>query len=100
MKAYRFVLIGVLGLFAAGCTTDIPPRLQVRDVSSGRTYTTYQPWGEVTKGTGYEFTDIETGKHVTLTNYEISTLEGKKAVPNDSVDAKNFQAAKTRGGVN
>lgn len=90
----------VLSLFAlVGCATDIPPKLQVRDVNSGRTYTTYQPWGDVTKGVGYEFTDIDTGNHITLTNYEIKTVEGKRSVPNDSVDAKAFKDAKTRGGV-
>ena len=41
-----------------GCATNIPPKLQVRDVGSGRTYTTYQPWGTVEKGVGYGFTEI------------------------------------------
>ncbi len=91
---------GALFLFAwAGCTTAIPPKLEVRDVSSGRTYETYEPWGEVTKGIGYEFTDIETGKHVTLTNYEVKTLESKKDVPNDGPEAKAFKEAQARGGV-
>jgi hypothetical protein len=77
----------------------IPPKLQVRDVSSGRSYTTYEPWGQVEKGVGYEFTDIETGKRITLTNYELSTVEGKKSVPGDSPEAKAFAEAKERGGV-
>ncbi|HTL29080.1 MAG TPA: hypothetical protein VL282_07665 [Tepidisphaeraceae bacterium] len=88
-----------LAVFVAGCATEIPPKLEVRDVSSGRTYTTYQPWGEVSKGVGYEFTDIETGKHITLTNYELKTLEGKKSVPNESAEATAFKQAKVRGGV-
>lgn len=97
----RTTIAGGLGLtlFVAGCATDIPPKLEVRDVASGRTYTTYQPWGEVSKGVGYEFTDIETGKHITLTNYELKTLEGKKSVPNESSEAMNFKQAKVRGGV-
>jgi len=86
-------------LFVVGCATEIPPKLEVRDVSSGCTYTTYQPWGEVTKGVGYEFTDIDTGKHITLTNYELKTLEGKKSVPNESAEASSYTQAKTRGGV-
>jgi hypothetical protein len=83
----------------AGCATTIPPKLEIRDVSSGRTYTTYQPWGKVTKGVGYDFTDIETGKRITLTNYEVSTVEGEKSVPGDSVEAKAFAEQKARGGV-
>jgi hypothetical protein len=91
------VLAGLLGL--SGCGTTIPPKLEVRDVGSGRTYTTYQPWGEVEKGTGYQFTDIETGKRITLTNYELKTLEAQKSVSNESAEAKQFNDAKARGGV-
>ena len=91
---------GALSLSAIGCGgTTIPPKLGVRDTASGRSYTTYEPWGEVEKGVGYEFTDIDTGKRITLTNYELSTLEGKKSVPDDSADAAAFKEAKTRGGV-
>ena len=86
-------------LFVGGCATEIPPKLEVRDVSSGRTYTTYQPWGKITKGVGYEFTDIDTGKHITLTNYELKTLESKKSVSNESAEASAYNQAKTRGGV-
>jgi hypothetical protein len=82
-----------------GCATNIPPKLQVRDVGSGRTYTTYQPWGTVEKGVGYGFTDAETGRKIMLTNYEISTVEAEKTVPGDSPEAKSYEAAKTRGGV-
>jgi hypothetical protein len=93
--------MGVLTLLPAlsGCGTSIPPRLQVRDPGSGRTYETYQPWGHVEKGVGYGFTDIETGRRVTLTNYELRTLEEKKTVPGDSPEAKAFAEAKVRGGV-
>jgi len=93
------LILGTLVLAAVGCSTTIPPKLQVRDVASGRTYTTYQPWGEVTKGTGYSFTDSETGNHITLTNYELKTLEASHSVPSDSLEAKSYEAAKARGGV-
>ena len=102
---WRFLSIVVSGsaivLSAVGCSSgvNVPPKLGVRDVASGRSYTTYQPWGGVEKGVGYEFTDIESGKRVTLTNYELSTLEGKKTVPGDSAEAVAFNQAKTRGGV-
>src|SRR5688572_27794995 len=86
-------------LAIAGCSTTIPPKLEVRDVASGRTYTTYQPWGGVEKGMGYQFTDIETGRKITLTNYEVTTLEGKKSVANDSTEAQVFADARERGGV-
>ena len=86
-------------LLSTGCGTKIPPRLQVRDTGSGRTYETYQPWGRVEKGVGYGFTDIETGRRVTLTNYELRTLEDEKSVPGDSEEAKAFDEAKARGGV-
>ena len=82
-----------------GCATKIPAKLEVRDVGSGRSYTTYQPWGEVTKGVGYEFTDIETGNRITLTNYELKTIEGERSVSGDSAEAKAFAEAKARGGV-
>jgi hypothetical protein len=95
----RLILFGTLALVLAGCAKSIPPRLEVRDVSSGRTYNTYQPWGKITKGVGYEFTDIETGKRITLTNYEISTIEGTKSVPGGSPEAKAFDEQKARGGV-
>src|SRR3954453_20247072 len=94
-------LAGVAGLtlFAAGCATNIPKKLQVRDVGSGRTYTTYQPWGQVEKGIGYEFTDAETGSRINLTNYELKTLEGQKSVADDSAEATAYKQAKARGGV-
>lgn len=88
-----------LALAVTGCTTTIPPRIEVRDVSSGRMYNTYQPWGKVTKGVGYEFTDIETGSRVTLTNYEIRTLEAQKSVGTDTPEARAFKEAKARGGI-
>jgi hypothetical protein len=98
-SAARAVVLGALGLVLAGCATEIPAKLEVRDVASGRSYQTYQPWGEVTKGIGYEFTDIETGKRITLTNYELKTLESGKSVPPDSPEAKRYAEAKARGGV-
>ena len=84
-----------------GCSsgTPIPSRLEVRDTGSGRTYQTYEPWGEVEKGIGYQFTDIETGKRITLTNYEIKTLDGSKSVASDSPEAQKFREAKVRGGM-
>ena len=95
----RGIAVGTVALALAGCGATIPARLQVRDVASGRTYTTYEPWGKVTKGVGYDFTDIESGNRITLTNYELSTLEGSKTVSGDSVEAKSFAEAKARGGV-
>jgi len=92
-------LLGTLVLAAVGCATTIPAKLQVRDVSSGRTYYTYQPWGQVEKGIGYAFVDSDTGNHITLTNYELKTVEGPKSVANDSPEAKSFEAAKARGGL-
>jgi hypothetical protein len=89
---------GALALLV-GCGTSIPPKLEVRDPGSGRTYQTYKPWGQVEKGVGYEFTDIDTGRRITLTNYEIKTLEAKKSVPGDSPEAEAFARAKERGGV-
>ena len=99
-RAIAMVMVGVLGLSAVGCGVTIPPKLEVRDVSSGRTFTTYQPWGEVEKGVGYTFTDIETGRRINLQNYELRTLDGKMSVPSDSAEAKAYAAAKGRGGVN
>ena len=103
MRRARWVVsVAGMGLVAgllAGCGTKIPPRLQVRDPGSGRTYETYQPWGRVEKGVGYGFTDIETGRRVTLTNYELRTLEDQKTVPGDSPEARSFAEAKARGGV-
>ena len=96
--AVPMIAAALLTLVGCGGTT-IPAKVGVRDVSSGRTYTTYQPWGQVEKGIGYEFTDAETGKRITLTNYELQTLEASKSVPSDSVEAKEFAAAKARGGV-
>src|SRR3954471_5949409 len=87
-RVLRVVVGGALAVALAGCAATIPPKLQVRDTASGRTYTTYQPWGKVTKGVGYEFTDVETGNRLTLTNYEIKTIEGQKSVPGDSAEAK------------
>ena len=97
-RNYRLTWVIVLAI-VAGCGTSIPPRLEVKDPASGRTYQTYQPWGHVEKGVGYTFTDVQTGKMVTLTNYEIKTLETKKTVPSDSPDAKAYKEAKARGGV-
>lgn len=99
MKIVRLALLGLFAFIASGCGTNIPAKLQVRDTASGRSYTTYEPWGKVTKGVGYAFTDIETGNAITLTNYEIKTLEASKSVKGDSVEAKDFEAAKARGGV-
>jgi hypothetical protein len=99
----RRILIPLAAITAtivvAGCAVNLPPKLEVRDVSSGRTYTTYKPWGQVEKGVGYGFTDLETGRKIMLTNYEIRTLEAEKSVPPDSPEAKSFESAKARGGV-
>ena len=98
--AFTMLPAALLALALTGCGgTTIPPKLQVRDVASGRTYTTYQPWGQVEKGIGYEFTDAETGSRINLTNYELKTLEGQKSVPDDSAEASAFKQAKARGGV-
>jgi hypothetical protein len=86
-------------LFLLGCGVNIPAKLEVRDVASGTTYQTYQNWGQVEKGVGYGFTDAATGKHIMLTNYEVRTLESAKSVPGDSAEAKDFEAARQRGGV-
>jgi len=100
-KVPLLAMVGTAALVTlVGCSgTTVPSRLEVRDVASGRTYNTYKPWGQVEKGLGYEFTDIETGKRVTLTNYELKTLEAEKVVANDSAEAKQFAEAKARGGV-
>jgi hypothetical protein len=99
-SVFSLLCAGVLALSAVGCGgVNVPPKLGVRDVGSGRSYTTYEPWGEVEKGVGYGFTDIDSGKRITLTNYELSTLEGKKTVPGDSAEAQAFKEAKARGGV-
>ena len=84
-----------------GCAsgTAIPAKLEVRDTGSGRTYHTYEPWGEVEKGVGYSFTDIDTGKKVTLTGYEVKTTDAAKTVANDSPEAAAFKESKTRGGM-
>jgi hypothetical protein len=89
----------VVGTVVVGCATSIPSKLKVRDVTSGRTYMTYEPWGKVTKGVGYEFTDIESGNRITLTNYELSTVEGEKSVPPNSTEADTFKSDKARGGI-
>jgi hypothetical protein len=99
VRASALVAVGFGMLMLAGCGTNIPPRVEVRDVGSGRTYQTYQPWGQIEKGVGYTFTDIETGRKITLTNYELRTLEGQKTVAGDSPEAKSFETAKARGGV-
>ena len=108
MLKSRFIKAALLPVAATaamltlvGCSnnTAIPAQIGVRDVASGRNYTTYQPWGQVEKGMGYEFTDVQTGKRVTLTNYELHTIAEPKSVPNDSLEAKEFAAAKARGGV-
>jgi hypothetical protein len=93
------LMAGCLCAAVAGCGVNIPPKLEVRDVSSGRSYVTYQPWGEVEKGVGYSFTDVETGRRINLQNYEIRTLEGRKSVPGDSAEAKAYATARERGGV-
>ena len=98
-KFSALLMSGVVALCVVGCSTTIPAKLEVRDVTTGRTYQTYENWGVVTKGVGYAFTDIETGSHINLTAYEIKTLEGQKNVDPNSVDAKEFSAAKARGGV-
>ena len=99
----RNVLTGLLAVCVmvalVGCSVKIPPKLQVRDVSTGKSYETYQPWGKVVKGAGYQFTDLETGKKITLTNYEVSTLEGEMKVPDKSPEAKAFKEAAARGGI-
>lgn len=95
-----FWSVGILATaILTGCATNIPPKLEVRDPGSGRTYQTYKPWGQVEKGVGYQFTDLETGRKITLTNYEIKTLETEKSVPGDSPEAEAYTQAKERGGV-
>jgi hypothetical protein len=99
-RTIAMLMFATLCATVAGCGVNIPPKLEVRDVSSGRTFTTYQPWGEVEKGVGYTFTDIETGRRINLQNYELRTLDGKMSVKADSPEAKAYATAKERGGVN
>jgi len=98
-RSLSLLCAGVIALSAAGCGISIPPKLQVRDNTSGRTYTTYEPWGVAERGVSYEFTDIETGQRIMVTNYDLKTLEDEKMVDEDSKEAKAFAAAKTRGGI-
>lgn len=99
MRKFYGLMLGVVGLCVVGCSTTIPAKLEVRDTTGGRTYTTYQPWGSITKGVGYTFTDLESGKHITLTNYELKTLEGEKTVPAESPEAKQFKDDAKRVGA-
>jgi hypothetical protein len=93
-------LLVAISLCLAGCGVDIPAKVEVRDVTSSKTYLTYEPWGRVEKGIGYQFTDIQNGSKVTLTNYELKTVEPRKNVPGDSPEARAFNEAKARGGIN
>lgn len=83
----------------AGCATWIPAKVEVKDVGTGQTFTTYEPWGRVEKGVGYVFTDIESGRRITLTSYETKPLEKAKSVSPTGAEAKAFESAKARGGV-
>jgi hypothetical protein len=99
MKRRSAALLIGFSLFVGGCATEIPAKMQVTDVSSGKTYTTYEPWGKVDKGIGYKFTDIDTGKQITLTNYELKQVESKKSVPGDSPEATAYKQAQSRTGM-
>ena len=99
MKRQAAVAVVGLALFVGGCATEIPAKMEVTDVSSGKMYHTYEPWGREDKGVGYKFTDIETGKKITLTNYELKQVESKKSVSGDSAEAKAFKEAEARGDV-
>ncbi len=81
---------------ASGCTTDIPARVEVKDVTTGKTFNTYETWGRTVSGVGYRFTDVASGDTVTLTNYELHTLESKKTVDANSPEAKAFKADKAK----
>ena len=68
------LLSGIAMLLLVGCQTTIPPKIQVHDVNNGKTYTTYRTWGHVSAGrAGYEFTDLETGKKISVPNCLVSS---------------------------
>lgn len=97
LVSFAFLSLATFGL--SGCTENIPPKVEVRDVSSGTTFTTYQPWGKVEKGQGYTFTDITSGRRVTLNNYETRQVQSSMTVDSKSPEAIAFKEAKARGGV-
>src|SRR4029079_17299117 len=97
------VLLGLLSgmaLVLVGCQTSIPPKIQVRDVDNGKTYTTYQTWGHVGAGrVGYEFTDLDTGKKISVPNYQLTEISEEKSVPKDSAEAKAYKEEAARMGI-
>lgn len=84
----------------SGCTTEIPARIEVKDVVTGKTFKTYETWGRPISGVGYRFTDVESGDTVTLTNYELHTVESKKIVDAKSPEAKAYAVDKARADKN
>ncbi len=83
--------MAILALVLGGCGVYVPARLQVTDVSSGRTYDTYSSWGKENM-LGYSFYDAKSGQRVMLKSYEINVLEPARFLPPDSPEAAEYKS--------
>lgn len=98
IRKLTLAFVSTAFLFVAGCGQNVPAKLEVKDVSSGKTYTTYADLTKEEKGVGYKLYDIKSSASVTLTSYEIKTLEAEKTVDPKSPESLEYQAAKAKAG--
>lgn len=74
-KGLAAVSLVVTAVVLGGCST-VPTKIEVKDVSSGRVYQTYEDprWAKENM-LGFNFVDIDSGSTVMLKSYEKKVLK-------------------------
>ena len=98
IRKLKLAFVSTAFLLVAGCGQNVPAKLEVKDVSSGKTYTTYADLTKEEKGIGYKLFDVTSSTSVTLTSYEVKTLEAEMTVDPKSAEALAYQTAKAKAG--
>jgi hypothetical protein len=98
------VLVLLAGLtFVGGCGVVVPDKVQITDVESGHTYTTYDDdsWRKENM-LGYNFYDADSGERVMLKSYTQKTIRRGGYFDPNSAEAEEYRAdvAKVQGVAN
>lgn len=89
MRGTRSGLFLILAALIAGCGVHVPPKYQVTDVSSGKTFTTYGTWGKENM-LGYNFYDIDSGERIMLKSYQSKKISNGGFFPQGSPEAEEY----------
>lgn len=86
----KSVIGATLLLLLVGCTSNVPPKLLLTDIGSGRTFVTYQTWGGGNL-IGIAFDDLKTGDRVILRSYTIHEISKGGYFQRDSEEISRYK---------